>query len=91
MTRMQRSRSLRRVTVKTPSGRTKTQYKQRKPSPAICAKCGAVLSGVPRETPIRLAKVAKTSRRPERPYGGVLCSKCSRKTILERVMEAFKK
>jgi large subunit ribosomal protein L34e len=47
--------------------------------------CQAILSGVPRERPFKLAQLAKTERRPERPYGGVLCSKCMRKTIVAKV------
>ena len=81
-----RSRSKRRVFVKTPS-KTKMVYIDRKPSIGHCAQCGAKLHGMPR---VRSSKLTKSQRRPERPYGGQLCSKCSRKTIIERVLEKFK-
>lgn len=79
-----RSRSLRRVYVKTPGGRTVVHYRRKKPKKAHCSKCGAILKGVPRERPYKLKKLAKTQRRPERPYGGVLCSGCMRRLFIEK-------
>jgi len=79
-----KSRTFRRVHVKTPGGETKLQYKKRKPSKAICGSCGKTLSGVPRERPYKMQRLSKTQKRPERPYGGVLCSSCSRKKIIEK-------
>jgi len=76
-----KSRTLRRKQVRTPGGRIKTHYLKRKPKKAHCAGCGAVLSGVPRERPFIMRNLAKTKKRPERPFGGVLCSKCSRDLI----------
>jgi len=79
-----KSRSKRRVMVKTPNG-TKRVYKNKKPAKATCGKCGAVLKGVPRATKSELAHMPKTAKRPERPYGGVLCSKCMRQVIKEKI------
>ena len=73
-----RSRSLRRVSVKTPGGKTVVHYRRRKPSPAKCRTCGVVLKGTPRALPSKMKNMSKTTKRPERPYGGVLCSKCMR-------------
>jgi len=73
-----KSRTFRRVFVRTPGGTTKISYKRRKPKKAHCAICGVVLKGVPREVPYRIKKLSKTQRRPERPYAGNLCSKCTR-------------
>jgi large subunit ribosomal protein L34e len=73
-----RSGTKRKVFVKTPGGKTITQYRRRKPSKAKCGSCGALLSGVPRELPCKMATMSKTEKRPERPFGGVLCSKCMR-------------
>lgn len=67
--------------VKTPGGKTTLHYKKRKPSKAQCGKCGKILAGVPRERPHKMQNLAKTKKRPERPYGGVLCSACSRVLI----------
>ena len=78
----QRSRTLRRVFVRTPGGNTTKQFRKRKPSKAVCASCKKPLSGVPRERPHKMVKMAKTSKRPERPYGGQLCSACARKKIV---------
>ena len=78
---MYRSHRLRRVFVKTPGGDTKIQYKQRKPSKAKCAVYGTPLSGVPNVTDAKMRNLAKTKKRPQRPYGGVLSSKAMREVI----------
>ncbi|MBR9676859.1 50S ribosomal protein L34e [Candidatus Woesearchaeota archaeon] len=77
-----RSRTHRRVSVRTPGGTTKRVFKKRKPQKAKCADCKVVLAGVPRERPYKMENMAKTKKRPERPYGGVLCSTCARKKIV---------
>ena len=84
-----RSRSRRKVKVKTPGGRLVIRMERKKPSPAKCAKCGKPLHGVPRDIPSRLRKLPKTKKRPERPYGGYLCSSCMREVMKERVIETF--
>lgn len=80
----QKSRTLRRVKVRTPGAKTKLTYRKRKPAKGKCSSCKAVLSGVPRERPYKMMKMAKTQKRPQRPFGGVLCSKCSRLEIIKR-------
>ncbi|MBL7169713.1 MAG: 50S ribosomal protein L34e [Candidatus Aenigmarchaeota archaeon] len=83
-----RSRSLKRSQKKVPGGRTVTHYRRRKPSLAKCAKCGSLLKGVPRLRPSDLRKLPKTKKRPERPYGGNLCSSCMRKVFREKVRKS---
>ncbi len=80
-----RSRSLKRSQKKVPGGRTVTHFRRRKPSIAKCAKCGKDLKGVPRLRVSDLRKLPKTKKRPERPYGGNLCSKCMREVFREKV------
>lgn len=55
----------------------KVIYKRDKPGKAECAHCGARLHGVPRKLGVELSKLSKTEKRPERPFGGVLCAKCT--------------
>ncbi|MBS3166108.1 50S ribosomal protein L34e [Candidatus Woesearchaeota archaeon] len=74
----EKSGRFRRVFVKTPGGRTVTHYRQQKPKKQPCAICRKPLAGVPRETASVMANLPKSSKRPERPYGGVLCSSCMR-------------
>jgi len=57
-------------------------YARRKPAKAHCASCRDILKGVPRELPYKQSNLPKTMKRPERPYGGVLCSKCMRAKIV---------
>jgi len=82
---MHKSRTLRRVFVKTPGNRTALHYRRRKPSRAKCANCKKQLAGVPRELPLKMKNLPKTAKRPERPYGGNLCSSCTRKQLQQQV------
>ena len=79
-----RSRSLRRLQVKVPGGRTALHYKEINPGEAKCGNCGALLKGVARGRNFKVRKLSKTKKRPERPYGGNLCSKCMRSLIIEK-------
>jgi len=79
-----RSRTFRRVYVKTPGGNTVLRHKRRKPGKAQCGMCGDYLKGVARGISADVKKLSKTERRPERPFGGVLCSKCMRKVMVEK-------
>ncbi len=74
----------RKVFVKTPGGRNTVHFRRRKPSKAICATCKKQLAGVPRELPSKMANLPKTTKRPERPYGGTLCSACTRKLLRDK-------
>ncbi|MFH1828044.1 MAG: 50S ribosomal protein L34e [Nanoarchaeota archaeon] len=78
---MYKSGRLRKIFVKTPGGRTTIHYRERKPGKAICGNCKKQLSGLPRERPAKIASIPKSARRPERPYGGVLCSACTRSLL----------
>ena len=82
-----RSRSLRKVFSKVPGGRVSLHYKKKKPNSALCSNCGSVLQGVPRELPFKMSNLAKTKKRPERPFGGVLCSRCMRLEIISKVRQ----
>lgn len=85
---MFKSRTLRRIFKRLPSGKTVMRYEQRNPSVAHCARCGAKLHGMPRIRASKLAKATKSQKRPERPYGGVLCSRCQRDMIKVEAREA---
>ena len=79
-----KSRSYKRKKVRTPGGKLKTAYTRKKPGKAQCGECGRPLAGVPRVKETAMKNIPKSSRRPERPFGGVLCSICSRKEIRKR-------
>ena len=85
-----RSRSFRRKHVNTPGSRATIHYLKKKPGPARCAKCSQPLHGVPRELPSVIGKLPKTKKRPERPYGGNLCSACTRELMRSKNMERWK-
>ena len=79
-----KSRSFRRVFTRVIS-KTRLFYKRRKPKQAKCAECGAKLKGVPRLDANKARNTPKTHKRPERPYGGELCSRCTRIRIKENI------
>ena len=85
-----KSRTFRRVFKKLPGGTTKIHYEKRKPSKAKCGSCSILLKGVPRERPYKMKATAKTKKRPQRPYGGSLCSSCTRKLIKEKIRNVKK-
>ena len=82
--RKSRSRSMRKVFVKVPGGDTKIQRKKPKPSRSKCAGCGTYLSGTPREFARRMKSMPKTMKRPQRPYGGYFCTRCTRKLMVDK-------
>ena len=85
-----KSRTFRRIKVTTPGGIRKVLYKKRKPSKARCAMCKSILKGVPRERPKKMSNLAKSKKKPERPYAGNLCSKCMRLVIIRKARAAAK-
>jgi len=77
----------RKIFVKTPGAKNVVHYRESKPNKAICGNCRKPLLGVPRDRPAVFGKLAKTERRPERPYGGVLCSACTRNLHKQKARE----
>jgi len=78
---MKKSKSLRKVFRKTPGARTVVHYKKKIPAKPKCAVCRAVLKGVARANANELRRMPKTMKRPQRPFGGILCSRCSRNEL----------
>ncbi len=76
---------------RTPGGRTVIHYEKRKPGPARCGICGAILNGVPRLRPVELRKLARTRKRPERMFGGVLCPRCLERLLKKTIREVVVK
>ena len=80
-----KSRPLRRIFVKTVSGNITKHFRKRKTSKKSCTGCGKILSGVPHKIQSKFKNLPKTKKRPERPYGGILCSSCMREKIRSQV------
>jgi len=77
-----KSRTYRRIHKTTPGGRKVIHYVKRKPQIAHCSSCGKGLFGVPRERPYKMQNMPKSYKRPQRPFGGILCTRCSRAKII---------
>ncbi len=84
---MHKSGSMRKVKRRTPGGKVSLQHRRSKPSIAKCGNCGAKLSGVARERPSKMTRMPKTKKRPERPFGGNLCTKCLRVEMKTKARE----
>lgn len=80
-----KSRSLRKVFVRTPGARTVIHRRKRKPQKAHCAGCKKVLPGVASERNYKMMTMPKTKKRPERPFAGMYCSRCMRLKIKETI------
>jgi large subunit ribosomal protein L34e len=80
-----RSRAFRRVKKKLPGGAFIIHYLKRKPSVAKCSSCGKKLHGIASERPSVLKKMSRTKKTTSRPYGGKLCSRCTKNKMKERV------
>ena len=81
---MHRTRFIRKVFRRTPGGRTVIHFERRKKSPMRCGRCGAILSGVPVDERDR-KRLPRTSKRPQRMFGGVLCPRCLAEVIKSMV------
>jgi large subunit ribosomal protein L34e len=80
-----KSRRLRRVKVRTISG-TKTQYVLRNRQIAKCAVTGKPLRGIPRKTPKKFGKMAKSQKTVSRKYGGYLSHQALKEKILNEMV-----
>ena len=78
-----KSGRFRKVFVKTPGANTVVHYRSKKPGMSKCAICKTPLKGIPAQLPAKQQNTAKSKKTVERPYGGNLCSKCSRAKIKE--------
>jgi len=85
-----RTSRFRRIVRKIPGGALVIHYKKKMPSKAKCS-CGTPLSGVARNFPSKIKGLAKSKKKPERPYGGKLCPKCAREAIKAKALKGKKK
>jgi len=75
---------MRKVFVRTPGGRTVERYTLRKPSQPVCPITGQKLHGIPHLRPTALRNLAKSKKRPQRAFGGVLSSRAARRVIMTK-------
>ena len=78
-----RSRSYRKLKVRTPGGRQVNRYGKRRPSQSVCSGCKKPLAGTVRARPHGVRATPKTKKRPERMFGGALCPACAKTRIKE--------
>ena len=68
----------------TPGGRTVMRHEERRPKQARCSETGQKLHGMKRLTKAEAKHAAKSEKRPQRPFGGVLSSAAMRRRIKEK-------
>ena len=73
----------RQVYVRTPGAKNVIHYRVHKANIAKCAVCKKELNGIPALLPGKQKNTPKSMKTVERPFGGNLCSKCSRDKIKE--------
>lgn len=66
----------------------KILYKNKKAAKPSCGLCKGPINGVPHVTSAQLARIPKTKKRPEVPFGGHLCTKCRRKVFTDAALVA---
>lgn len=80
-----KSRSLRRVQVKTTKGTT-THYRQKNRSIAKCAVTKKPLRGIPRLTNRRFKNLAKSKKTVARPFGGFMSGSALKTKIINEMI-----
>ncbi len=75
---------MKKVKIRSPSGNAMLRRRRERVAAAKCANCKSPLHGLQRKTQSGFKKLSLSERRPERPYGGCLCSNCSRDIFRER-------
>lgn len=76
--RSQRTGKVRRIMVRTPSGKVSYYIEDKKPNHHRCAWCGGILQGIVRE---KLGNAPKSAKRVARLFGGYLCHRCLEKSL----------
>lgn len=78
------------VKKRIPGGKTVSQYRRKMYSRHQCALCKELLQGTPRGSKTAMHKLTKSQRRPTRPFGGQLCTKCTVKVLALKAKLKFK-
>lgn len=79
-----RSRTFRRIKNRLSASRVVVKYAYRNVSLPSCGSCGSVLPGVKNMRCVESRTSPKTFKRSQRPFGGVLCSKCMRDVFVAK-------
>lgn len=76
-----RSTSFRKVRMTIPGGASVIRYTKKSVSGAACAGCGARLAGVSGGRSSEVRAMSRGRKTVNRPFGGNLCSSCTRERI----------
>ncbi|MGB9728966.1 MAG: 50S ribosomal protein L34e [Thermoprotei archaeon] len=82
-----RTHSKAKIKTRTPGGRTSLHIRPRKTKKARCSICGKPLHGT--HVGLEAKKMALSEKRPNRPYGGYICSTCLSNLISAKVRALY--
>jgi len=71
-----RSTTHARIKIRTPGGRVVIHLRERKKDLPVCSICGKPLRGVQGGSSVELRKGSRSSKRPNRTFGGTICHAC---------------
>ena len=77
-------RSGKRKYRKTVSGKITIYRPDKKTRPPKCSNCDNILPGVAKGIRSEVRKLTKSQRTPNRPFGGNMCSPCTKRKIIEK-------
>ncbi|MFT4310368.1 MAG: 50S ribosomal protein L34e [Candidatus Woesearchaeota archaeon] len=80
--RLRKSKSLRKVFVRIPSGASVVHYKPKTGKAPRCPVTGTQLPGIKKARPSQLRRMPKSAKRVARPFGGMLSSWAARREII---------
>ncbi len=86
----QRTRARKRSSKRLPGGGAAFHYKKEKVGAPRCARCGRVLSGIPKSVQSKMGKLTASQKRIQRIYGGQLCHLCLQYSLKQAVRERIK-
>lgn len=81
-----KSKSLRKIQVKAPSGETRTHYRQKQRKIVKCAVSGKALRGIPRKTQRKFKNLNMSQKRVSRAYGGYMSHNALKNKIMEEIV-----
>ncbi|MFW5746594.1 MAG: hypothetical protein ACOCWQ_03515 [Nanoarchaeota archaeon] len=80
-----KSKTTRKVFVRTPGGKAKVMLKPKSGKQARCPVTNQKLAGTPKARPRKLKGSSRSVKKPSRLFGGMLSSWAARREIIRRV------
>ena len=83
-----KSRTLKRVSKKTPGNRVSIHFRRKNPKGAFCGISGNRLNGISRKRPGRFNTLSKSKKRPNRKFGGTFSHSVVKRALEKSIWQA---